>query len=385
MDATELQDVLTAVRSFVRETVVPLEDEIEETDAVPGIVRKTAAEMGLFGYALPEEYGGLGLTVTEQVQVVMELGWTTPALRSMVGTNNAIGGHVLLLGGTDEQKREWLPHMASGEVVGSFGLTEADAGSDPSTLRTKAVRDGGDWLVTGSKRYITNAPQADVIFTFARTLPDPPPSRGIANLIISTDSPGFTIGKRDHKMGQAGAWSSDVHFDDVRVPGDRLIGGEEGVGTGFATAMRCLAHGRLHIAALSVGMAQRAVAEMTRFAQEREQGGRPIASYQLVQGLVADSVTELMAARALVLESARAYDDGSDRKVAASAAKYFASEAVGRIADRAVQVFGGAGYVRGVPVERIYRDARLLRLYEGTSQIQQVIIAKATLGAAARG
>jgi len=385
MDATELQDVLTAVRSFVRETVVPLEDEIEETDAVPDIVRKTAAEMGLFGYALPEEYGGLGLTVTEQVQVVMELGWTTPALRSMVGTNNAIGGHVLLLGGTDEQKREWLPRMASGEVVGSFGLTEADAGSDPSTLRTKAVRDGGDWLVTGSKRYITNAPQADVIFTFARTLPDAPPSRGIANLIISTDSPGFTIGKRDHKMGQAGAWSSDVHFDDVRVPGDRLIGGEEGVGTGFATAMRCLAHGRLHIAALSVGMAQRAVAEMTRFAQEREQGGRPIASYQLVQGLVADSVTELMAARALVLESARAYDDGSDRKVAASAAKYFASEAVGRIADRAVQVFGGAGYVRGVPVERIYRDARLLRLYEGTSQIQQVIIAKATLGAAARG
>ncbi len=385
MDATELQDVLTAVRSFVRETVVPLEDEIEETDAVPDIVRKTAAEMGLFGYALPEEYGGLGLTVTEQVQVVMELGWTTPALRSMVGTNNAIGGHVLLLGGTDEQKREWLPRMASGEVVGSFGLTEADAGSDPSTLRTKAVRDGGDWLVTGSKRYITNAPQADVIFTFARTLPDEPPSRGIANLIISTDSPGFTIGKRDHKMGQAGAWSSDVHFDDVRVPGDRLIGGEEGVGTGFATAMRCLAHGRLHIAALSVGMAQRAVAEMTRFAQEREQGGRPIASYQLVQGLVADSVTELMAARALVLESARAYDDGSDRKVAASAAKYFASEAVGRIADRAVQVFGGAGYVRGVPVERIYRDARLLRLYEGTSQIQQVIIAKATLGAAARG
>jgi len=385
MDATELQDVLTAVRSFVRETVVPLEDEIEETDAVPDIVRKTAAEMGLFGYALPEEYGGLGLTVTEQVQVVMELGWTTPALRSMVGTNNAIGGHVLLLGGTDEQKREWLPRMASGEVVGSFGLTEADAGSDPSTLRTKAVRDRGDWLVTGSKRYITNAPQADVIFTFARTLPDAPPSRGIANLIISTDSPGFTIGKRDHKMGQAGAWSSDVHFDDVRVPGDRLIGGEEGVGTGFATAMRCLAHGRLHIAALSVGMAQRAVAEMTRFAQEREQGGRPIASYQLVQGLVADSVTELMAARALVLESARAYDDGSDRKVAASAAKYFASEAVGRIADRAVQVFGGAGYVRGVPVERIYRDARLLRLYEGTSQIQQVIIAKATLGAAARG
>ncbi len=385
MDATELQDVLTAVRSFVRETVVPLEDEIEETDAVPDIVRKTAAEMGLFGYALPEEYGGLGLTVTEQVQVVMELGWTTPALRSMVGTNNAIGGHVLLLGGTGEQKREWLPRMASGEVVGSFGLTEADAGSDPSTLRTRAVRDGGDWRVTGSKRYITNAPQADVIFTFARTLPDAPPSRGIANLIISTDSPGFTIGKRDHKMGQAGAWSSDVHFDDVRVPGDRLIGGEEGVGTGFATAMRCLAHGRLHIAALSVGMAQRAVAEMTRFAQEREQGGRPIASYQLVQGLVADSVTELMAARALVLESARAYDDGSDRKVAASAAKYFASEAVGRIADRAVQVFGGAGYVRGVPVERIYRDARLLRLYEGTSQIQQVIIAKATLGAAARG
>jgi acyl-CoA dehydrogenase len=384
MDPRDLEDVLGSVRAFIRDVVVPAEDVIEETDAIPDAIRTAAKDMGLFGFAIPEQYGGLGLGMEEESRLVIELGYTTPALRSMFGTNNGIAGHVLIEGGTEEQKKEWLPALASGEVVASFALPEPDAGSDPSTLTTRAVRDGDDWVITGSKRYITNAPNADVLFTFARTDPHVAPAKGIGNFIVPAGSPGLTIGPKDHKMGQAGAWSSDVHYDGVRVPASHLVGGPEGERNGYLTAMRCLAHGRIHIAALCVGMAERLVDETVRWAQERVQGGRPIAAFQLVQGLVADSVTDLHAGRALVLAAARAYDDGTDRKVSPSTAKYFCSEMVGRVADRAVQVHGGAGYMRGVPVERMYRDARLFRLYEGTSQIQQVIIARGVLGDAAR-
>ena len=268
--------------------------------------------------------------------------------------------------------------------MAAFGLTEPEAGSDPSTLTTAASRDGDEWVLNGSKRFITNAPLADVIMVFARTLPDAAPSRGIGNFIVPADAAGVSLGPRDVKMGQAGAWSCDVYLDDVRVPADHLVGGDDGVGTGYLTALKCLAHGRLHIAALSVGMAQRLVDETVRYAQERHQGGQPIAAYQLVQGMVADSITETRAGRALLLDAAAAYDRGDDLRTGPSVAKYFCTEMVGRVADRAVQVHGGAGYIRGTPAERFYRDARLFRLYEGTSQIQQVIIATAALGDAAR-
>jgi acyl-CoA dehydrogenase len=384
MDAADLDAILSSVRTFVRERVMPREDEIEDTDAFPADLRDQAAAMGLFGFAIPEEHGGLGLTVEEQVRVVIELGYTSPALRSLVGTNNGIAGHVLLEGGTEQQKAEWLPKLASGEVLAAFGLSEPDAGSDPSALTTKAVRDGDEWVITGTKRYITNSVNGDVIFVFARTVPDAPPTRGIANLIVPAGTPGLTIGPKDRKMGQAGAWSADVILDEARVPHANLIGGDDGITTGFGTAMRCLAHGRLHIAALSVGIAERAVDEMVAWAQNRVQGGRPIAQHQLVQGLVADSVTELHAGRALVLDAARRYDQGTDRRMGPATAKYFCSEMAGRVTDRCVQVHGGAGYIRGVAAERLYRHARLLRIYEGTSQIQQTVIARAVLGDAAR-
>ncbi len=376
MDSGEFDDIRVAVRRYVRDEVVPLEAEIEERDEIPERVRKTAAEMGLFGFALPEEYGGLGLAMEQEARLVFELGYTTPSFRSMFGTNNGIAGHVLMLSATDEQKAAYLPKVASGEWTASFALTETDAGSDPAGLKTRAVRDGDDWVINGAKRYITNAPVADVFMVFARTNPDAPATKGISCFLVPSGTKGVSVGAKDSKMGQAGAWTADVYLDDVRVGPETLIGAE---GIGYATAMACLAHGRLHIAALCVGLAQRLVDETVGFATERVQGGKPIAQHQLIQGLIADSQTDLMAARALVLEAARAYDSGEDTKLGPACAKYFASEAVGRIADRAVQVHGGAGYMHGVAAERFYRDVRLFRIYEGTSQIQQLVIARAVL------
>ena len=380
MDPADLDNVYSTVRKFVREEVVPLETEIDEKDEVPPAIREAAKAMGLFGFAIPEQYGGLGLSMSEESRLVIELGYTTPSLRSMFGTNNGIAGHVLLEGGTDQQKKEWLPRIASGEVTASFALTEAEAGSDPSGLATTGRPEGGGWVLNGAKRFITNAPLADVFMVFARTEPDARATRGITTFLVPRDTPGLTIGPRDHKMGQFGAWTADVHLDDVYVPADAVVGGADGVGVGFATAMRCLAHGRVHISALCVGMAERLVDESVSYARSRRQGGPAIGEYQLVQGMIADSVTDLYAGRSLLLEVARAFDAGTDRKVGPAAAKYFCSEMVGRVADRAVQIHGGAGYMRGVAVERFYRDARLFRIYEGTSQIQQVIIAKHVLG-----
>jgi acyl-CoA dehydrogenase len=385
VDAQELEDILAAVRTFVRDRVIPLEAQIDEQDEVPEEIRQACKDMGLYGFAIPERFGGIGLSMTEEVELAFELGYTTPSLRSLFGTNNGIAGHVLLEGGTDEQQREWLPRLASGEVTASFALTEPDAGSDPSTLTTRAEQDGDHWVLTGSKRFITNAPLADVFMVFARTDPEAKPARGISAFLVPAGSPGLSLSPKDRKMGQHGSWTCDVHLDGVRVPASHLVGGDAGLDRGFVTAMRCLAHGRLHIAALCVGMAQRLVDEQVQFAKDRQQGGRPIAAYQLIQGLVADSVTDLHAGRALVRASAAAFDAGTDTTVGPSTAKYFCSEMVGRVADRAVQIHGGSGYLREVAVERFYRDARLFRIYEGTSQIQQVIIARGVLGEAARG
>ncbi|WP_326726902.1 acyl-CoA dehydrogenase family protein [Streptomyces phaeochromogenes] len=385
MDAADFSAVLSEVRRFVRERVVPLEAEIDEKDEMPADIREAAKMMGLFGFALPEEYGGLGLSMYEEAQLMFELGYTTPSLRSMFGTNNGIAGHVLMVGGTEEQKAEWLPRIASGDVLASFALTEPEAGSDPSTLTTRAHLEGDEWVINGAKRYITNAPLADVFMVFARTDPDAPRTRGISTFLVPAGTPGLTVAPKDHKMGQFGAWTADVFFDDVRVPASALVGGEGGLNRGFGTAMGCIAHGRVHISALCVGMAERLVHESVEYAGTRRQSGRLIGSFQLVQGLVADSMTDYYAGRATVLEAARAFDTGTDTKIGPSCTKYFASEMVWRVADRAVQIHGGAGYMRGVAVERFYRDARLFRIYEGTSQVQQVIIAKALLGKATQG
>jgi acyl-CoA dehydrogenase len=376
MDADVFGQVRDAVRRLVREVVVPREEEIDLTDRIPDELRAAAAEMGLFGYALPEEHGGLGVTMSEDVQLAFEFGYTTPAFRSLFGTNNGIAGQVIARFGSEEQKKAYLPRLAAGELIGSFALTEAEAGSDPAGLRTTARRDGDGWVLSGGKRYITNAPIADLFVVFARTDPAEQGGRGISSFVVETSTPGVTVGPHDKKMGQSGAWTAEVFFDDVRVAADALIGEE---GRGYAKALTVLSRGRLHIAALCVGMAQRVLDESVAYAATAKQGGAPIGRFQLVQGMLADMHAELLAGRSLVRDVAARYDTGEDTSVGPSSAKLFCTEMVGRAVDRAVQVHGGMGYLRTTPVERFYRDARLFRLYEGTSEVQRVIIGGALL------
>jgi acyl-CoA dehydrogenase len=379
MDVEDFDQVRAAVRRLVREVVLPREEEIDLTDRIPDDVRAAAADMGLFGYALPEEHGGLGVTMSEDVQLAFEFGYTTPAFRSLFGTNNGIAGQVIAKFGTEEQKKTYLPRLAAGELIGSFALTEAEAGSDPAGLRTSARRDGEDWVISGGKRYITNAPIADLFVVFARTDPAERGGRGISSFVVDAATPGVTVGPHDRKMGQSGAWTAEVFFDDVRVGASALIGEE---GRGYAKALTVLSRGRLHIAAMCVGMAQRVLDESVAYAATAKQGGAPIGRFQLVQAMLAESHAELLAARSMVVDVAARYDSGEDTSVGPSAAKLFCSEMVGRATDRAVQVHGGLGYLRTTPVERFYRDARLYRLYEGTSEVQKVIIGGALLRAA---
>jgi acyl-CoA dehydrogenase len=376
-------DILEATRQFVRTVVVPQEQDIMNDNRVPDDIRDQAKVMGLFGYAIPQEWGGLGLNLAQDVELAMEMGYTTLALRSMFGTNNGIAGQVLVGFGTDEQKQRWLEGIASGAVVASFALTEPGAGSNPSGLRTKAIRTGDDWVITGQKRFITNAPTANLFVAFARTRPADADGPGIAVFLVPADAPGVQVGAKDAKMGQEGAWTADVTFDEVRVGDDALVGGAEDIG--YRAAMTSLARGRVHIAALAVGSAQRALDESVAYAATATQGGTPIGEFQLVQAMLADMQTGVMAGRALVRDAARLWVSGQDRRLAPSAAKLFCTEMVGKVADLAVQVHGGSGYMRDVPVERIYRDVRLLRLYEGTSEIQRLIIGGALVKAAQRG
>jgi acyl-CoA dehydrogenase len=381
VDDDDFQQILAATREFVRTAVMPREQEILATDQVPDDLRNQAKDMGLFGYAIPQEWGGLGLDITQDVELAMELGYTSLALRSMFGTNNGIAGQVLVGFGTDEQKATWLEALATGKVA-SFALTEPGAGSNPAGLRTKAVRDGGDWLIDGDKQYITNAPVADLFVVFARTRPADDDGPGIAVFLVPADAAGVEVGPKDAKMGQEGAWTADVRFADVRVPDTALIGGSEDIG--YRAAMTSLARGRIHIAALAVGAAQRALDESVAYAATATQGGTPIGSFQLVQAMLADQQTGVMAGRALVRDAARAWLNDEDRRIAPSAAKVFCTEMAGKVADLAVQIHGGSGYMREVPVERIYRDVRLLRLYEGTSEIQRLIIGSNLVKAAQR-
>lgn len=375
-------EILAQTRQFVRTAVVPREQEIGDGDRVPDDLRNQAKKMGLFGYAIPQQWGGLGLNLMQDVELAMELGYTSLALRSMFGTNNGIAGQVLVGFGTEAQKARWLEPMAAGDVVASFALTEPGAGSNPAGLRTKAVADGDNWVISGQKRFITNAPVANLFVVFARTRPADDQGPGIAVFLVPADAAGVQVGAKDAKMGQEGAWTADVSFDDVRVGGDPLIGGSEDIG--YRAAMTSLARGRVHIAALAVGAAQRALDESVSYAATATQGGTPIGNFQLVQAMLADQQTEVLAGRALVREAARLWVTGEDRRVAPSAAKLYCTEMAGRVADLAVQVHGGSGYMRGVPVERIYRDVRLLRLYEGTSEIQRLIIGSNLVKAAQR-
>ena len=379
-DTETLQMLLDALRQFVNEVLIPRENEVAETDAIPQDIVAQMRDMGLFGMTLPPEYGGLGVTMEEEVNIAFELGHTSPAFRSYIGTNNGIGSIGILLDGTAEQKQHYLPKLASGELLSAFCLTEPDAGSDAASLKTRAVRDGDSYVLNGTKRFITNAPHAGIYTVMARTSSEIKGAAGISAFIVERGTPGISLGKPDHKMGQKGAHTCDVIFDNVRVPASQLIGGVEGAG--FKTAMKVLDKGRLHIAALSVGAAERMLDDALRYALERKQFGQPIAEFQLIQAMLADSKAEIYAARCMVLDAARLRDDGRNVSTEASCAKMFATEMCGRVADRCVQIHGGAGYVSEYAIERFYRDVRLFRIYEGTTQIQQLVIARNMIRAA---
>ena len=373
-DPETLQILLDSIRQFVNEALIPRENEVAETDSMPADIVEQMKEMGLFGLTIPEDFGGLGVTMEEEVNIAFELGRTSPAFRSYIGTNNGIGSIGILLDGTDEQKAKYLPKLAAGDFLSAFCLTEPDSGSDAASLKTTAVRDGDVYVINGTKRFITNAPHAGIFTVMARTNREIKGAGGISSFIVEAQTPGVTVGKRDQKMGQKGAHTADVIFENVRVPAENLIGGKEGVG--FKTAMKVLDKGRLHIAALSVGAAERMLADSLQYAIERKQFGQPIAEFQLIQAMLADSKAEIYAARCMVLDTARKRDEGLNVSTEASCAKMFATEMCGRVADRGVQIHGGAGYVSEYAIERFYRDVRLFRLYEGTTQIQQIIIAR---------
>lgn len=375
-DKETLEALLDGIRRFVRDVLVPAEKITDETDEIPPHVVQGMKDLGLTGMTIPEEFGGLGLTSEEEALAVIELCQTSPVFRSLIGTTVGIGSQGILMDGTDEQKRAFLPRLAVGEILASFALTEPEAGSDAASLRTSARLDGDCYVINGTKRYITNAPQAGIFTLMARTGEPGSGAGGISALIVDADSAGISFGKRDRKMGQKGSHTCDVVFDDVRVPANRVIGGAGNVGGGFRTAMKVLDKGRIHISAVCVGVAERLLRDMLRYAMERQQFGQPIAQFQLVQAMLADSKAELYAARSMVLDAARMRDEGKNVSTEAACCKLFASEMCGRVADRAVQIFGGAGYVSDSGIERFYRDVRLFRIFEGTTQIQQVVIAR---------
>ena len=379
-DPQTLTMLIDSVARFVRSRLVPAEPVVAETDEIPAELIHAMRELGLFGLAIPEEFGGLGLTMEEEVSVAFELAWTSPAFRSLIGTNNGIGSQGLIIDGTPEQKQKYLPRLASGELIASFALTEPDAGSDAASLRSSAVRDGDVYVLNGTKRYITNAPEAGIFTVMARTDPTIKGAAGISAFLVEAGTPGLTLGKRDIKMGQKGAHTCDVIMENCRVPVENLIDGKEGVG--FKTAMKVLDKGRLHIAAVCVGAAERMLADSLAYAMQRQQFGKPLADFQLVQAMLADSKAEIYAARSMVIDAARRRDEGEDISTEASCCKLFASEMCGRVADRAVQIHGGAGYIADYAVERFYRDVRLFRIYEGTTQIQQLLIARNMIRAA---
>jgi acyl-CoA dehydrogenase len=368
--------LVDAVRRFARDVLLPAEVQLEEDNEIPPHVVRGLRDLGLFGMTVPEEYGGLGLSMYEEASLVFEVAYAQPAFRSYFGTTNGVGTLGIINDGTEEQKRKYLPKLASGEMMASFCLTEPDSGSDSASLSTKAVRDGDHYVLNGTKRFITNAIHAGVFTVFARTAPKEAGSRGISAFLVDRDTPGITVAKPYKKMGFAGSHESDVIFEDCRIPVSALLGDE---GTGFKNAMKSLDHARLHMAAVATGLCQRLLDEGVRYASERKQFGQPIANFQLIQGMLADSQADAFAARAMVEKASRAKDSGKSTTKEAACCKYFATEAAGRIADRVLQIHGGNGYIKEYAIERLYRDVRLLRIYEGSSQIMQLIIARELL------
>lgn len=376
LDQDTLHQLLDTIRRFVRNRLMPLEEQVASTDQIPESVISEMRELGLFGLTIPEEYGGLGLNTEEECKVAIELGYTSAAFRSVIGTNNGIGSQGLVMDGTDGQKENYLPRLASGEIIGSFALTEPNVGSDSANVQTKAEKDGDSYILNGTKRWITNANIANLFTVFARTDQSQKGSSGVSAFLVDANTPGISLSSKYKKMGQQGAHVCDVIFDNCRVPEVNIIGGPNNVNNGFKTAMKTLDRGRIHISAFAVGCAKRLIEVSTQFSLEREQFGQSISNFQMIQAMLAESQTECYAAETMVFDAAQRRDRGEKVNLHASCCKLYASEMVGRVADRAVQIHGGAGYMDEYAVSRFYRDVRLFRIYEGTSEIQKTIIAR---------
>jgi acyl-CoA dehydrogenase len=376
IDSDAFDAILASVRRFITQRLIPLEASVEEQNSVPAEIISEMRDMGLFGLTIPQEYGGLDLSMRQSSELDTVFAETSPAFSLVFAPNNGLGSKALVLAGTEEQKNRFLPKLASGEWTSAFCLTEPEAGSDAASIRTTAMRDGSSYVIKGTKRFITNAPRADLFTVMARTSQSEMGADGVSAFVVEKGTPGLRLGKPERKMGQRGSDICDVIFEDARVPAANLIGEE---GQGFRLAMRVLDRGRVHIAAAAVGMMKRMIDESATYALNRRQFGQRIADFQLVQAMLSDSQTEYHAGRALLFEAADSIDAGQDAREIAACAKLFCSEAAGRVADRMVQIFGGAGYVADYPAERFYRDVRVLRIYEGTSQILQLAIARAML------
>ncbi len=376
MDADIFEQFAEQLERYVRERLIPAEPQVIEDDAIPPEIVDEMREMGLFGLTVPEEYGGAGLNMTQYARTVNIMAYAAPAYRSIFSINVGMFASALKNGATEAQRAEWFPKLAEGKIA-CFGLTEPGSGSDSAGLQTtaKPSADGNGWVLNGSKRYITNAPHADVALIMARTEKENLPKNAhVSAFLVPMDAPGMSTGSPDKKMGQSGSHISDIMLDDVEVPGEALLGGE--TGKGFRFAMQSLDNGRISVGATAAGYARRALDSAIRYANERKAFGEPIANFQLIQQMLADSEIEIYAAEAMMKDVTERADRGENILIKAAAFKVFSSEMCGRVVDRVVQVYGGAGYLAEYDAERFYRDARIYRIYEGTTQILQLQIAK---------
>ena len=378
VDNDAFEQFITQIKRYVRERLVPAEDATVALDRVPDDIAAEMRDMGLFGVTIPEAFGGSGFNIAQYTHFIQELSWALPAFRSLISMNVGMTSSAIAGSGTQAQKNYWLPKLASGEMVACFALSEPDSGSDAAALTTQAVLDGDSYVLNGTKRYISNAPIAHMGMIMARTSKENLPKNAhVSAFLIPFDTPGLTVGKPDKKMGQSGSQIADVILENVRVPKSALLGGVEG--QGFNAAMGSINTGRLSVAAASVGYAKRMLDYALTYASERKAFGTTISNFQLIQAMLADSQTEIYAAEAMLKDASRRADLGENIIVDAASAKLFASEMCGRVADRVVQIFGGAGYLQEYLAERFYRDCRIYRIYEGTSQILQLAIAKRIL------
>ncbi|MGW6898298.1 acyl-CoA dehydrogenase family protein [Streptomyces sp. NPDC054919] len=375
----EQEAVRQLAKDFVAREITPHVVEWDRAENVDRSIVKKLGSLGFLGLTVPEEYGGSGGDHLAYCLVTEELGRGDSSVRGIVSVSLGLVAKTITTWGDEEQKRQWLPRLTAGEAIGCFGLTEPGTGSDAGNLTTKAVRDGDSYVINGTKMFITNGTWADVVLLFART-GDTPGHKGISAFLVPTDTPGLTRRTIHGKLGLRGQATAEVVLEDVRVPAATLLGPE---GKGFSIAMSALAKGRMSVAAGCVGIAQAALDAAVGYAGEREQFGKSIASYQLVQELISDIAVDVDAARLLTWRVADLVDRGEDFATAASKAKLFASEAAVRAANNALQVFGGYGYIDEYPVGKLLRDARVMTLYEGTSQIQKLIIGRALTGISA--